>query len=46
MRKFELLGCNYLPVALDKQLRHSIYHAIYEAQVSTNDAPPFVRHTL
>ena len=34
MRKFELRGCNYLPVALDKQLRYSIYHAIYEAQVA------------
>jgi hypothetical protein len=34
MRKFELLDCNYLPVALDKQLRYLIYHAIYEAQVA------------
>jgi hypothetical protein len=38
MRKFELLGCNYLPVTLDKQLRYLIYHAIYEAQVSANVA--------
>jgi hypothetical protein len=46
MRKFELIDCSYLPITLDKWLIYLIYHAIYEAQVNTNDAPPFVRHTL
>jgi hypothetical protein len=31
MRKFELLGCNYLPVALDKWLRYSIYHGYMQS---------------
>ena len=46
MRKFELIDCNYLPVARDKQVRCPIYHAFYEAQVSTKDARPFAQHIL